>query len=237
MDTLQSLLAAILANPDEDTPRLMYADELQSTGDFLDRALGEYIKLSIELANHKKPGLPNTTLREAYRKGIDLRDKATQLWDNGVIGHPNLRYLWSSVSNWREYRGFICSITCTASQFLSISDKLIWHESMQCDGCYIGGATSLPDGYTVKIENQVWGSYSRTEEYPKQPLCRLCRGSRKRHCPLTAHPVREIEITEVIGQEQGIMIRRWVDMPYGIDFTVYGPNGVWPSTKVVGKPA
>lgn len=49
-----------------------------------------------------------------------------------------------------------------------------------CEGCYVGGPSSEPDGYTVKLEYQVWGSYDRTEDYPKKPLCRLCRGKRFR---------------------------------------------------------
>lgn len=46
--TLAQLMAAIVANPDEDTPRLEYADRLQELGDD-DRA--EFIRVQVELAN------------------------------------------------------------------------------------------------------------------------------------------------------------------------------------------
>lgn len=46
-----ALLAAIVAAPDDDAPRLVYADWLQERGD----ARGEFIRLQIELARSKKP--------------------------------------------------------------------------------------------------------------------------------------------------------------------------------------
>ncbi|MBY0458399.1 MAG: TIGR02996 domain-containing protein [Gemmataceae bacterium] len=45
-----ALLAAILANPDEDTPRLAYADWLDEYADTLGRARAEFIRLQIEAA-------------------------------------------------------------------------------------------------------------------------------------------------------------------------------------------
>jgi uncharacterized protein (TIGR02996 family) len=48
-----TLLAAILANPEEDTPRLMYADALQERGD---EARAEFIRVQCEIA---RLGLPD----------------------------------------------------------------------------------------------------------------------------------------------------------------------------------
>jgi uncharacterized protein (TIGR02996 family) len=45
-----ALLAAILAEPDEDVPRLVYADWLDEVGDESDRARAELIRVQIELA-------------------------------------------------------------------------------------------------------------------------------------------------------------------------------------------
>jgi uncharacterized protein (TIGR02996 family) len=45
-----ALLAAILAEPDEDVPRLVYADWLDEVGDESDRARAELIRIQIELA-------------------------------------------------------------------------------------------------------------------------------------------------------------------------------------------
>jgi uncharacterized protein (TIGR02996 family) len=50
MDDRQALMAAIIANPDEDTPRLALADWLDEHGDKHDRARAEFIRLQCELA-------------------------------------------------------------------------------------------------------------------------------------------------------------------------------------------
>src|SRR6516162_11053942 len=49
MSDEKALLAAIWAHPQEDTPRLAYADWLQETGMEANVARGEFIRLQIEL--------------------------------------------------------------------------------------------------------------------------------------------------------------------------------------------
>jgi uncharacterized protein (TIGR02996 family) len=51
VDDRRALMAAILAHPDEDTPRLALADWLQEHGDKHDQARAEFIRLQIRLAN------------------------------------------------------------------------------------------------------------------------------------------------------------------------------------------
>lgn len=50
-DTRQSLLDAILDAPEDDLPRLVYADHLEEFGDAEDRARAEFIRLQIALWN------------------------------------------------------------------------------------------------------------------------------------------------------------------------------------------
>lgn len=181
-DTLTGLLRSIILNPDENTPRLMYADALDERDNRVPAGSG--LTDDKVLASRIRSSIQETW--EPQR--IDYTSRWWPL-PNGAVG-------W-------YVRGFYESIECPAEAFLAHADELIWHEGQTCDGCYVGGATSLPDGYTVKIEHQVWGSYSRTEDYPKQPLCRLCRGSRKRPCPPTAQPIRKVELmTEPVEIEE-----------------------------------
>ncbi|MCE9562652.1 MAG: TIGR02996 domain-containing protein [Planctomycetes bacterium] len=49
MDERRALMAAIIANPDEDTPRLVFADWLQEHGDEHDQARAEFIRLQIAM--------------------------------------------------------------------------------------------------------------------------------------------------------------------------------------------
>ena len=50
MDDEPALLAAIEARPDDDTPRLAYADWLDERGTATDRALAAFIRLQCDLA-------------------------------------------------------------------------------------------------------------------------------------------------------------------------------------------
>ena len=58
----QALLSAILADPDDDRPRLVYADWLEQHGQ-LDRA--RLIRVQIELAR-----LPDVTAQRYWAKGV-----------------------------------------------------------------------------------------------------------------------------------------------------------------------
>jgi uncharacterized protein (TIGR02996 family) len=51
--TRDGLLAAICAHPDEDTPRLVYADWLDEYGDAVDRARAEFIRVGCGLLSDK----------------------------------------------------------------------------------------------------------------------------------------------------------------------------------------
>lgn len=64
---IDPLLKAVLENPKEDTPRLMWADELDSRGD---NTRAEYIRVSCELARlPKRYKISKTTFLETYGPG------------------------------------------------------------------------------------------------------------------------------------------------------------------------
>lgn len=62
MDDRRALMAAILANPEEDTPRLALADWLQEHGDKHDQARAEFIRLQIAVVNA-------ATVKAGYKLG------------------------------------------------------------------------------------------------------------------------------------------------------------------------
>jgi uncharacterized protein (TIGR02996 family) len=145
MTTLQSLLAGVIMNPDEDTPRLMYADELTENGNENDRLHAEYIKKAIEFHIYKKAleprvdpkakgisissanyrdNRPNTY--EWYLKCIKMREELDKLYlEVSLISHFQslVRY-----ATWIVERGFIKEITCNPTEFLHLCDSTIWHE-------------------------------------------------------------------------------------------------------------
>jgi uncharacterized protein (TIGR02996 family) len=68
MSDEKALLAAILANPDEDTPRLVYADWLQEHGDASGLARAEFIRLQIEAAQLPEDDRRRAALTKRYRE-------------------------------------------------------------------------------------------------------------------------------------------------------------------------
>lgn len=75
MDERRALMAAIIANPDEDTPRLMFADWLQEHGNKADQARAEFIRLQIQLAR-TKPGKAREKLEDAAGELEETHRKA-----------------------------------------------------------------------------------------------------------------------------------------------------------------
>lgn len=63
-----ALLAAILARPDEDVPRLAYADWLDEFGDETDRDRAELIRVQVEIA-----GVPDALRSSADVRFLELR--------------------------------------------------------------------------------------------------------------------------------------------------------------------
>lgn len=99
-----AFLRAILADPDDDAPRLIYADWLDENGDS-DRA--EFIRLQIALAAGAKgdPRRPELTRRERQLLGAHGREWAAPVAGKGL--------------SWTFRRGFIEGVNVAAPTFLS----------------------------------------------------------------------------------------------------------------------
>lgn len=103
MSDEDALLAAILADPDEDTPRLVYADWLQEHGD-ADRA--EFIRLQCRnSAFHPDEIDPADEEREAV-----LEERHHGKWLAGLPQFPG--------AHWHFLRGFAESLEVVAELFL-----------------------------------------------------------------------------------------------------------------------
>src|SRR5436305_425359 len=112
--TRDALLLAVCDAPDDDAPRLVFADWLEENGDEAERAWGEYVRLKCE-----QEKLPGGDPRQA-----ELGARSAGLWN---------RY---GQRNWREYlprgvrdvygfeRGFPERLACTALRFLQLGKRL-----------------------------------------------------------------------------------------------------------------
>src|SRR3954471_1924369 len=98
---MDAFLAAVLAEPDDDLPRLMFADYLDERGD----PRGEFIRTQIELAGHDHDASSRGVLlaREA-----ELTAKLSEAW---------LEDFEDKLYRWWFHRGFI-EVSLNIQQFL-----------------------------------------------------------------------------------------------------------------------
>jgi uncharacterized protein (TIGR02996 family) len=129
----RALFAAICANPEEDTPRLMYADWLQEHGDEHTRARAEFIRAQIE--SYYLP--PEDDDREAVERRFNLDQRETELQRDGKgyrrpwaawgqsppQGTPEGVTFLSGHPDWfvRGFHGFAMS---TAERFVAVGASL-----------------------------------------------------------------------------------------------------------------
>jgi uncharacterized protein (TIGR02996 family) len=128
------LLRAILDDPADDTPRLVYADWLEENGDAGGRLRAEFIRLQIELAGIV-PGLGDhgkaARLLARYRKGAPVRMKARTpatllMRERAFYGSPGtedwlpagVRDLPPMLRHVVFRRGFVESVTLDANAWL-----------------------------------------------------------------------------------------------------------------------
>jgi uncharacterized protein (TIGR02996 family) len=113
-------LSAIIADPDNDTPRLVYADRLEKQGD----PRGEFIRVQCELARSPKQKKRRAKL-EAQETG--LLNAYGQQWRDALLP-PNLPTpkdrTWDYIRSVRFQRGFVEAIELSIPGLLKISDTV-----------------------------------------------------------------------------------------------------------------
>lgn len=183
-----ALLAAILAAPDDDAPRLVYADWLEEHGE---ETRAEFIRMQINMARcrmcHRKDG---TERRDSYaahcgrcvpgrRRVEDLLEAHADSW---LRTADTIRREW--------HRGFVESVTCAAADWMAHGDSLSWHPD-QTDPC--------PEPRDPK-----WGVFHNPtrggldfDPIKTHKGCLRCEGKGRvpRPCPPTAQPVEEVRLT------------------------------------------
>ena len=118
----EALLAAILANPEEDAPRLVYADWLQENGEaeraeFIRKAIAyphcSFLELTggnpFELLGIPEPPMGRVMGRPSGHPAIDAANSRTWMWGEseelGCVIHDLVRDV-----NYREHHGFVQAI-------------------------------------------------------------------------------------------------------------------------------
>lgn len=198
MSDLDALLKAILANPEDDTVRLVYADALEENGQ-AERA--EFIRLQIKLAagcpvcdgtgrNVMSPcncSLLRTREQElimATSPGGEFRNWVTwfEPFRRDCVPDTNGGEVGSHYG-WRYSRGFVDSIRMSAELWVAHADAIYWHPSQTLTCCVCRGA-----GY---VGEERFGCERCGKGKPKF----RGNGRMPRPCPPAAHPVREVTLT------------------------------------------
>ena len=216
MSQRTAFLTAIIANPDNDTARLVYADWLQEHGEE-DRA--EFIRVQCELAGAAGRMLCSNPDNHGYcdcRSRLLSTRQCELLVSRGLGWLP--RPLMDMESNsagdaclWS--RGFVSSVTCTAADWLAHAEKLHWHptqtiveplsyEERRDYACEVCG--NAPDEQGC-IEHGK-GCYTQSEDGGGDSWVELPIRTVPRPCPETAQPITKVTLTTtpdtgwIIGQ-------------------------------------
>lgn len=198
--TALALLRAILSDPRDDTPRLVYADWLDENGE-PDRA--EFIRVQCAIPEAEADVCPSHPKYAAELQGRldDLRRRERELVD-GIMGmgveilpvvagltRTNLApggYGWyarddpGAAVDATFSRGFVSAVTCPAAVWLRHHESLFWHPWQErCPGCQGTGGRV----YT----GSVWDRFT----------CRICDGTGRtsRQIPPTAQPIERVTLT------------------------------------------
>jgi len=137
----KKLVAAILAQPHEDEPRLAYADWLDSKKNAKAKARAELIRLEIERF-HAKPQ-PNDAMSWNYVKEsrqVEIRDQYEDEWITALAFPANRK------TKFRLSRGMVGRVTCTPRYFLDHAEECFAKApitSALFNGLQIGNAKPL----------------------------------------------------------------------------------------------
>ena len=116
-----ALLAAVIAAPEDDLPRLVYADWLDERGEGSDAARAEYIRLGVEYAR-TSPEMTDAANRAALKRLEELFATHGAAWFPAFQGR---RHLFRSGRAFRSFaRGFPHRVSAQATKLLEVGDEM-----------------------------------------------------------------------------------------------------------------
>lgn len=130
-----AMIAAVLANPDDDTPRLVFADWCDDNGE-PERA--EFLRVQVELARTGEascwteempfgtqctdPECPWAVREQLRERERDLLDRHRLSWLDGPLMGMESQTAGEAV---QFIRGFVESVTCPAADWLAHADAIL----------------------------------------------------------------------------------------------------------------
>ena len=237
------LYAAVLAEPDDDSIRLVFSDWLYENGE---PKRAEFIRVQLEMAKWTACVCGPTATGRYVCKVCCLRRRERELlerhWVEWLTPFPLLPMLrhdprsrFAEGHCFPEYRrGFVAAVTLTAEDWLKHVDSLLWRPEKPCRECL--GA--------MWLVRTLWLVRTSTPGSDWMEKCHACNGTGKRPMPTTAQPVEEVTLTtpihrfgegtsgnrviSIVGQDYGYQVVNGATVPEQVQHLL---NARWPQIK------
>ena len=232
-----AFIAAICAAPEDDLPRLVYADHLEEHGQ-PERA--EFIRVQCEIARMEESGGPceidpnegHTCVESpcpvcvSVAKYDALRERERELFEYGHTyrwGFPRAVPCTPFADDYAKgrgdggpagliRRGFVHAVTCTAADWLAHGDKIAWRPG--------------------------WTDECKCIKHLTAYTCGKCSMGRvPRPCPPTAQPIEVVRLTTGLGP---LLLNAWASLAetgrvhhseLTIDFAMILLGNRWPGVR------
>jgi uncharacterized protein (TIGR02996 family) len=123
MTDREALTRAVCLNPDEDTPRLVFADWLAENGDDGDKVRARFIRVQCEMAGTEEQAPRWRKLYAEERKLLGDLNRRKRLWPERLNGR--------TFGSAGYERGFLAQITVFAKRFLAEADRFYAADPIQ----------------------------------------------------------------------------------------------------------
>lgn len=219
-DESLGLLRGVCETPDDDTPRLAYADWLD---EHEQPEPAEFVRVQCEKERLRSVAGGNHEDHPRAEENCVLCAKATALGrrEEALWTAENAR-AWGLGEKWRHTlhartlpafytgstpvaltrRGFVDTISCLAGTWFDHADRLYWTAACAGKPCRrCGGAAEgskcrrchLP--VRDEYEHHSGEDYDGTWLCSRLPCCPRCQGTGVEQFPVSAHPVKEVTLT------------------------------------------
>ena len=126
-----ALLAAVIADPDSDTPRLVYADYLEEAGDEADAARAEFIRMQCSIAERER--IARQTDGAEWLRTLRLAQEYEARWQAQLPHLPGVAWRFADqLLGVIAWRGFPMACVSSVANWHCLRARLVAAAPMDC---------------------------------------------------------------------------------------------------------